>query len=104
MARPLRCRRIQSAPEADYFKPRGIPMTQLEEVVLKMDEFEAIRLADFEKMYQEQAAKTMDVSRQTFGNIIASAHQKIADCLVHGKALKIEGGVVELKRKGKLKR
>jgi len=68
----------------------------LEEVDLTMDELEAIRLADLEEMYQEDAAKKMNISRQTFGNIVASAHKKIADSLVNSKALKIEGGVVKM--------
>jgi predicted DNA-binding protein (UPF0251 family) len=66
----------------------------LEEVVLLKDELEAIRLADLDEKYQQEAADNMNVSRQTFGNIIRSAHQKIADALVNGKALKIKGGVV----------
>jgi predicted DNA-binding protein (UPF0251 family) len=67
----------------------------LEEVNLALDELEAIRLADFEGLYQEDAAEKMNISRQTFGNIINSAHKKIADVLLHAKALKIEGGAIE---------
>ncbi len=96
MARPVQCRRISSMPEADYFKPRGIPLSVLEEVVLTVDEFEAIRLADLESLYQEQAAEKMNVSRPTFGRIIESAHKKVAEVLVRGKALKIEGGRFEM--------
>ena len=96
MPRPFRLRRVCCNPDANYFKPRGIPVDALEEVNLTMDELEAIRLADLEEMYQEDAAKKMDVSRQTFGNIITSAHKKIADTLVNSKALKIEGGVVKM--------
>jgi predicted DNA-binding protein (UPF0251 family) len=83
-------------PESNYFKPRGIPLTALEEVVLAVDEFEAIRLADLEGLYQDQAAEKMKVSRQTFGRIVESAHRKVAEALVKGKALKIEGGEVEM--------
>ena len=79
-------------PPTDYFKPRGIPMAELGEVVLTVDEFEALRLADFESMYQEEAAGQMEVSRQTFGRIIASARHKVAGALVEGKALRIDGG------------
>ncbi len=68
----------------------------LEEVVLSLDEFEAIRLADFEGMYQEEGAGRMSISRQTFGRIIETAHKKIADVLINGKALKIEGGEVSM--------
>jgi len=96
MARPRHCRRVGSMPESNYFKPRGIPLSALEEVVLTVDEFEAIRLADLEGLYQEQAAEKMNVSRQTFGRIIESAHKKVADALVQGKALKIEGGEFEM--------
>jgi len=68
-------------------------MTELEEVALRFDELEAVRLADLEGLYQERAAERMKVSRQTFGNIINSAHAKIADAIVRGKALRIGGGV-----------
>jgi predicted DNA-binding protein (UPF0251 family) len=68
-------------------------MGALEEVSLGVDEFEAIRLADLEGLYQEEAAEKMKISRQTFGNIINSAHKKIAEVLIEAKALKIEGGV-----------
>jgi predicted DNA-binding protein (UPF0251 family) len=68
----------------------------LEEVILTVDEFEALRLADLENLYQEQAAEKMNVSRQTFGRIIESAHKKVAEALVKGKALKIEGGEFEM--------
>lgn len=95
MPRPCRCRRIRCKPDINYFKPRGIPADDLEEVNLTLDELEAIRLADFEGHYQEDAAKKMNISRQTFGNIVNAAHQKIADVLLNAKALKIEGGVVK---------
>jgi predicted DNA-binding protein (UPF0251 family) len=90
-------------PESDYFKPRGIPLSALEEVVLTVDEFEALRLADLESLYQEEAAGKMNVSRQTFGRIIDSAHKKVAEALVKGKALKIEGGEFEMATMRKFK-
>lgn len=68
----------------------------LECVELTVDELEAVRLADLEGMYQEEAAAKMNVSRQTFGRIVEAAHKKIADALVHGKALSIQGGPVEI--------
>jgi predicted DNA-binding protein (UPF0251 family) len=83
-------------PDKNYFKPRGIPAVDLEEVVLTLDEFETIRLADYENLYQEEAAEKMNISRQTFGRIIEAAHKKIADVLLNGKALKIEGGEVAI--------
>ena len=83
-------RHVTGNPKVTYYKPAGIPLRELDEVVLTMDEFEAIRLADLEKHYQEQAAEKMQISRQTFGRILTEAHQKIAEALVHGKAVKIE--------------
>lgn len=96
MPRPKCRRRVCGIPDRNYFKPRGIPSVELEEVILNLDEFEAIRLADYEQLYQEDAAAQMNISRQTFGRIIDSAHKKIADVLLNGKALKIEGGAIAL--------
>ncbi len=92
MPRPHKCRRIGCDPRTGYFKPHGVPVRRLEEVNLTLDELESVRLADLEGMYQEQAASKMNISRQTFGNIISSAHRKIADALLNAKALKIAGG------------
>ena len=103
MARPRNCRRVGFMPESNYFKPRGIPLSMLEEVILNVDEFEAIRLGDLEGLYQEQAAEKMKVSRPTFGRIIDSAHKKVAEALVKGKALKIEGGEFEMAAKRKFR-
>jgi len=96
MVRPLNSRHIGCQPGSRYFKPRGVPLSDLEEVVLTMDEFEAIRLADLEGLYQEKAAEKMKISRQTFGRIAESAHRKVAEALVKGKALKIEGGEISM--------
>ncbi len=91
MARPKCPRRVGAAPVATYYKPRGIPLSALDEVVLELDEFEALRLADLEGMYQQQASEAMGVSRQTFARVVEVARRKVADALVHGKALRIEG-------------
>lgn len=89
MARPMICRRVSCDVTAKYFKPQGIPMRDLEEIAMELDEIEAIRLADLEGLYQAEAAASMGVSRQTFGNIIARARHKIASALLGGKALRI---------------
>jgi predicted DNA-binding protein (UPF0251 family) len=68
----------------------------VETVALTLDELEALRLADLEGLYQEQAAHQMGISRQTFGNIITAARRKVADFLVNAKQLAIAGGKVEL--------
>jgi uncharacterized protein len=83
-------------PRCGLFKPAGVPCTSLEEVVLTVDEMEAMRLADLEGMYQEQAAGQMNISRQTFGRVIESARRKVAQALCRGQALRIEGGTVEV--------
>jgi hypothetical protein len=98
MPRPKCHRHIFGIPDKNYFKPRGIPSVDLEEVVLSLDEFEAIRLADHEQLYQEEAAARMNISRQTFGRIIEGAHKKIADVLIFGKALKIDDGDAALSK------
>ena len=90
MSRPKKERCIRCQPNALYFKPRGIPLVHLEEVNLSLDELEAIRLADYEGLYHEQAAEKMNISRPTFGRILNEARRKLAEVLVAGKALKIE--------------
>lgn len=94
MPRPCKCRRVGFVPDAVFFKPAGVPGRELDEVTLALDELEALRLADLEGLYQEEAAARMGVSRQTFGNVVAAARRKAADCLVNGKMLRIAGGVV----------
>lgn len=95
MPRPRNFRKVWRMPGCNYFKPVGVPMNVLEHVELSIDEFEAVRLTCLEGMYQADAAEKMNVSRQTLGRILETAHRKIADALVNGKALKIEGGNVE---------
>lgn len=94
MPRPRKCRCVSFKPDVNFFKPAGIPMRELEIVTLSLDEIEAIRLADYEGLYQEEAAEKMQISRQTFGNIVSEARKKVADALINGKAIRIEGGVV----------
>ncbi len=90
MARPKKCRCVKAKPHAIYFKPRGIPLVDLEEVSLSLDEFEAIRLADYAGLYHEDSAVKMMISRPTFGRILNEARRKVAECLVKGKALRID--------------
>lgn len=89
MGRPYKCRKVACKVAAVYFKPQGIPLRDLEEIDLELDEIEALRLADLEGLYQADAALKMGVSRQTFGNIITRAHKKVAVALLGGKALRI---------------
>ncbi len=90
MARPRKNRRIRFNPEVIYFKPRGVPLSGLDEVSLGHDEMEAVRLKNLENLDQIECAKKMDISQSTFQRILSSANKKIAKALVEGKAIKIE--------------
>lgn len=83
-----RCVRFN--PDVIYFKPQGIPLRMLEEVVLKADELEALKLYDVDGLEQTKAAEKMKISQPTFARILDSANKKIAEALVKGKAIKIE--------------
>jgi predicted DNA-binding protein (UPF0251 family) len=99
MARPHCPRRIADLPGVVFFKPAGIPLRELEERILPLDQFEALRLADVEGMPQIDAARRMGISRQTFSRILARARQTVATCMTQGMAIRIEGGVVHLESK-----
>ena len=96
MARPNNPRRVGFLPRAIRFKPVGVKAADLEEVVLGNDEMEAIRLKDLLGMPQAEAAKEMHISQPTFHRLVLTAHQKIADAFVNGKAVRIEGGNIDL--------
>ncbi len=86
------CKRVEEMPGVDYFKPRAVPLSAMEEVVLSVEELEALRLAHKEGLYQQEAAARMGVSRATFGRVLDSAHRIVTTALVEGCALRIEGG------------
>lgn len=96
MPRPPKRRRVEFLPEVTYFKPAGIPMRELDEVVLTVEELEAIRLKDLCDLEQHACAERMDVSRPTFQRVLSSARAKIAEGLVTGKAIRVEGGTYKL--------
>jgi len=96
MSRREKCRRIESLPEATYFKPAGIPLRDLEEISLSPVEIEALRWKEIENLDQSEGALRMNVSRPTFQRILSSARYKIADALIKGKAIRIEGGNFEI--------
>jgi uncharacterized protein len=89
MPRPRKLRRICCNPSAYYFKPRGIPMYELQEIVLDHDELESLRLADLLAYSHEKAAKEMKISRATFGRIVEAARKKVTDGILNGKAIRI---------------
>ena len=92
MSRPKRNRLIFQPPVMEGFKPFGIPMTDLEPVILLYEEYESIRLSDYDGLTQEQSAERMNVSRPTFTRIYEKARRTIAQAFVEGKAIFIEGG------------
>ena len=92
MGRPRKCRWVEMEPGVTFFKPQGIPLRGLQQTVISVDELEAMRLADYQELTQEEVAKRMQVSRPTVTRMLARAHRAVADALVHGKAIRIEGG------------
>ncbi len=90
MARPKKIRLLRGIPKVKYFKPKGIPLSILEEVCLTHDEFEAIKLYHVKNLQQIQAAQQMNISQPTFARTLCYAHKKIANALVNGLAIKIE--------------
>jgi predicted DNA-binding protein (UPF0251 family) len=99
MGRRYLWRKVSSIPLVNYFKPAGIRMSELEEVKLLVEEAEAIRLKDLEGLEQEECAQKMNISRSTFSRVLDSARQKIAEALINGKAICIEGGNFEMAKR-----
>ena len=93
--RPRRSRKIYNKPASRIFSSADGKGSELSPIILALDEYEALRLADLEGLYQSEAAEYMEVSRQTFGRIIREAHKKIAEHLVYGNSLIIKGGTIE---------
>jgi uncharacterized protein len=92
MARPTKWRRIEFVPTVQLFVPSDSQEADIDENVLKLEELEAIRLKDLEGLEQEECALKMEVSRPTFQRILLAAREKVADSLINGKAIRIEGG------------
>lgn len=97
MVRPRKCRMVNSTPRVNYFKPRGVPLRELGEVRLSVEELEALRLVEIEGLEQEKAASLMNISRQTFGRVLSCARRAVALAVVLGQALRIEGGDYSVK-------
>ncbi len=95
MPRPRRCRRVSCRPGVKCFKPAGIMLDKLDEIILEVDEHEALRLKDLEGLDQEKAAESMKISQPTFHRLLQAARKKITDAIVNGKAVRIEGGNVK---------
>jgi len=96
MARPAKLRCVAQLPNIGFFRPMGIPANALQSVRLSLEELESIRLKDLEGLEQEECAQQMRISRPTFHRILQSARGKLADALINGKAIQIEGGDFEL--------
>ena len=96
LPRPLKPRCVREEPSYGFFKPHGVPLRTLEMIVLSVEELEALKLADIEGLYHEDAAERMEVSRPTFHRILKEARRKVAMALSDGKALGIEGGAYVL--------
>lgn len=99
MVRPLKERKIEKLPPVSHFKPIGIPLRDIQEIILTYAEMEAVRLADIEQLDHTAASQSMEVSRSTFNRIVTKAHRKIALALWEGKALRFEGGNFKMEHK-----
>jgi predicted DNA-binding protein (UPF0251 family) len=95
MPRPLTTRRIGTELRGRVFRPETVSRPDAAPANLTLDGLEALRLADVEGLYQEEAARRMGISRPTFARVLAGARGVVADALVNGKAVDIGGGVVE---------
>ena len=100
MPRPRRIGRIFFNPSTTYFKPAGISIAHLQEIILTKEELEVVRLIDYESKSQTKVAKEMKVSQPTLSRLLTSARKKIAEALVEGKAIKIQGGVYKMVTRG----
>ncbi len=100
MGKPKKEKNIEFEPIAVIFRPVGTSKILSEEVILNMEEFEAIRLKDFMDLEQKKAAKNMKISQPTFHRLLLSARRKIGKAIVQGKAIRIEGGVYKIHKKG----
>ena len=96
MPNTMKYRRVSSIPGITFFKPAGIPLRSLEEICISIEEVEAIKLKDIENLDQGQCAKNMNISRTTFQRVLESARKKLADAVLNGKSIKIEGGNYEI--------
>ena len=96
MARPKRKRMVCWEPDYIHFQPDGISPS--EQIILSVDEYEVIRLVDFEKKTHEETARQMQISRTTVTEIYESARFKLADCIVNGKQLRIAGRISCVKK------
>jgi uncharacterized protein len=92
MVRPRRDRRIFFQPNVTYFKPAGVPRVNLKESSLSFDELEAIRLMDSEGLDQTQSAKKMKISQSTLSRLLKEGRKKLADAIIQGNSIKIQGG------------
>ena len=97
MPRPHKCRLVSELPDYECFRPDGIPVN--ESIVLSCDEYEVIRLVDFEQCTHAMCAKRMGISRTTVTEIYGAARYKLADCLVNGKILEIRAEIIVMLRK-----
>jgi predicted DNA-binding protein (UPF0251 family) len=98
MPRPKKPRLVSAYPAISAFVPQGVTVTG--ESFMSVEELESIRLSDFEHLDQERAANMMEISRHTYGRILANARSIVAEAMVTGKTLKIEGGTYEFRGMG----
>ncbi len=98
MSRPKKERLVRRPPVYSEFKPAGVMRSSLKQIILELDELEALRLADYLGMDHSEAAEEMEISRSTFTRLVDKARKKVAAFLIEGANLSIEGGNVHFRR------
>ncbi|MDY6821048.1 MAG: DUF134 domain-containing protein [Deferribacterota bacterium] len=101
MARPFKTKIIGEKPKVDEFKPRGIPSKLIDKIYITLDEYEAIRLADYLGMEHVDAAELMGISRPTFTRLVERARHKVSKALVEAKSMVLEGGDVIIRKRSR---
>jgi len=98
MVRPRKIKHIHFEPGVTYFKPRAVPLSELEEVEITLDELETLRLSNLENLNQIDAASKMKIHQSTFQRTLTRAREKVTEALVNGKAIKLHGGEYKMPR------
>lgn len=96
MVRPYKLKVVEKDPKCSYFKPQGIALRELKILILSLDEYETLRLKDYENLSEIEASKKMEISQPTFNRLYVDAKKKLVKAIIEGLAIKIEGGNIKM--------
>lgn len=99
VSRPRKCRRVSEEPQVTYFKPAGVPLRELQELEISIDELESLKLVDYQELEQTEASRKMKISQPTLHRLLVSARKKVSEALANGCAIKIHGGDYYISKK-----